>query len=276
MPILHIPVAILVQFSKCGHSIHQQMAPKGAKQKVKTPPKAKTSPPTVKTPPGPLPVLQSWQDGINKEYLEHVRTDLTVITARFPTITTLDALPQSGTQGFQGLVGFGVPFNAELYSERFATRTNYQTHFNFFHMDMFRCFLSFVPLYRERVVELADTTLTAPHKVSTITLLANFADGTQLPKGELLRVSPCEPCHAILHKFASLIRDETTPTSVLNEWLCVLLSYPCIFTQLTNDDDKFAEANSLRQDAASIARAVNFTARQMVYCIAGFKKTEEA
>ena len=243
------------------------MPPKGSK-------KVKVVNDETKTP-GPLPMLQTWQDGINKEYLTHVRTDLTVITSRFPTLITLDALPQSGTLGFQGLVGLGVPFNAELYNERFETRTNYQTHFNFFHMDMFRSILSFVPLCRERVVELADTTLTDPHRASTITLLANFADGSQLPKGEIMRASPCEPCHALLHKFAGLILADA-PASVLNDWLCVLLSYPCIFTQLKDDDEKIAEANSLRQDATSIARAVNFTARQMVYCISGFKKAKEA
>ena len=93
--------------------------------------------------------------------------------------------------------------------------------------------------------------------------------GTDVPKGGLLRLSPCELAHSILHNVAKAIRTNQ-PEHVMKKWLRVLLSFPVILVRKQTEDLKWAEANSLRGDFQDIAASVVFTTRQFIYCIYGF------
>lgn len=249
-----------------GRGVHLTIMP--AKNKAKAAPKSKAQASS-------FPILTTWQSDINKAYLEKVAEDTLTIIKKFPTLANQDPLPLVGDAGFKGLAGMGAPFDASAYDQRQLTGVPYNAHINMFYQSMTTSVLSFVPLYWERVIELADSKYSKPAPVSDLMLLANFATGDALPKGNLIRVSPCEPVHAFIHKFACRIR-ENAPASELNEWLRICLSQPATFQNFTDDDAKYAEANSLREDATSSARAVQFSARQLIHNIMGFKKRKEA
>ena len=63
----------------------------------------------------------------------------------------------------------------------------------------------------------------------------------------------------------------------LTQWLRALLSAPCVLKKKKKKtkDDQFAEANSLRNDADSVAKTVVFSARQMIHTIGTFKDDKE-
>ena len=212
---------------------------------------------------------------INAAYHAAVRADLWVITEKYPTLLLAPSSPQVGETGFKGLVGFGATFDPKVYDVKIGNdEKSYACFGSLFDQDMYSSVLDWMPLYRERVVEYADTKLTTPDMLKEVVVLANFEHGKDLPKGRLMRLSPCEPVHAALYKFAQRIMAGA-PESELNQWLRVMLSVQFVFLRLKGADALYAEANSLREDASSFARAVVLTVRQLVYNIQGFKKNRE-
>ena len=70
---------------------------------------------------------------------------------------------------------------------------------------------------------------------------------------------------------AQVLRGPTTEASVKLAWLRVLLSSPIVFIRRVIYDDKYAEANSLREDILGTGAAVEETIRQLCLNISGFK-----
>jgi hypothetical protein len=208
----------------------------------------------------------------NFAYYQHVSADVDVILNKWPNIVSFDALPETGTSGTQSLVGYGSPYNPQVFDTRFPEPDfEYSCHINFMWVNALKSILSFVPLYWQRVVELSGS-ITSPCKLKfELVLLTNFDEGPHLPRGGLLRVSPCEQVHAVLHKVASRITCPGTTPEEMDQWLRVLLSAPAVFKKLVGNDVQFAEANSLRQDIDATAQSVVFTARQIVHNVWGFK-----
>ena len=243
------------------------------------PPKGKPQPKKKQdvavAPKSKFPILTTWQSAVNKVYHDNVIKDVAVILKKWPSIQDQAALPQTGSAGFKGLVGLGSPFEPAIYNERQVSGARYNCHTNLFHQDLLRSVLSFVPLYKERVIELSVTKFASPSQTPDVSLLADFPDGFAMPKGSLIRLSPCEPVHAVLHRVSCRILANA-PESELNDWLRLLLSCPTRFVQLDTDEDKYAEANSLREDISSTAQAVTLTCRQLVHNIVGFKAIKEA
>ena len=211
----------------------------------------------------------------NAVYFSKVQADKAIVLGKWPNLVGLDPLPEVGDTGFLSLLGFGAPFNGSIFTARRADpKFEYNTHINFMWQDLETTQLPCVPLYWERVLELADQ-LPGPGLLKfKLTLLTNFDTPGELPKGGLLRLSPCEQIHAILHKVATRIRQKASK-SELEQWLRTLLSTPATFIHITGEDAKYAEANSLRQDIMAVASAVTFSARQLVWNIYGFKLRKE-
>ena len=215
---------------------------------------------------------------INAQYFAKVNECFNTILAEFPGADIQDPLPESGDTGFRGLKGNGAPFTSSVYNEKIIAKEEYNAHINFLWQSRTGSVMPYLPLYWDRVVEYADAHLPTPRlpKGSALVLLADFdvPPGQSVPKGHICRVSPCETAHAVAYRVATRIKEKA-PSAELQEWLRWLLSYPAIFIKLQTDDERYAEANSLREDASGTARAVVLTARQLVHNIAGFKAIKE-
>lgn len=257
----------------------KKKAPNGKAAKAASKVKAETPP--VAPPPDSEPRTG---DDINKEYKSYVIADLKVITDKFPALTDQKPLPLTGADGFKSLTGHGAPFEGSVYNEKYSNWQDVACHTNLLQHNILQGSLSYIPLYRERVLEYAASSLGSPNNVlssSPLVLEMSFANAENIVFGDLQRISPCETIHALLHRVATRIRDGADVGEV-DEWAKVILSYPTTFKRIKGDDaraiydNRTAEAMSLRQDAISQARAVGLTARQLVHNIVGFKKAQEA
>ena len=104
---------------------------------------------------------------------------------------------------------------------------------------------------------------------------ATWSDGSAMPKGDCSHLSPSEWVHAALFNVASEINAGISHEA-LETWRVTLLSTPAVFVRIDANDDAFAEANSLRQEAAGFRRAVEHSARQLVYNIWSLKLRMDA
>ena len=215
--------------------------------------------------------------GPNRQYLSNVMKDIAIITEKWPEICKLAPLPLTGTDGHQKLTGYGAPFEVAAYDVQYmADKFEYSCFMNFMMQDMLASVLGDVPLYWERVLDYVADQVTEPGLFRHVSiLLATQVKGDDVLKGGLLRLSPCEPSHGIIHAVAKAIADHT-PEPVLIQWLRALLSAPCVLKKKKTRDEQFAEANSLRNDADSVAKTVVFSARQMIHTIGNFKDDKEA
>ena len=224
-----------------------------------------------------VPVFGLDPPGPNGQYLSNVMKDMAIITEKWPTICKLAPLPLTGTDGHLSLTGYGAPFDCDAYDSHYLEdKFEYSCFFNFMAQDMYSSILPYVPLYWERVLDYVDSQVTEPGMFRHVTtLLASSVKGEDILKGGLTRLSPCEPCHDILHAVAMRIAAHADD-HVLKQWLRALLSAPCVLKKKKTKDEQFAEANSLRQDADSVAKTVVFSARQMIHTIGNFKDRKEA
>ena len=181
------------------------MAPKKNDAKAKA--KAKV---TVVAKAPPLPPSQTAQlPPSNEEYFNQVQSDLDTIFAKYPTIKDQEALPLTGDTGFRGLIGHGFPFDPTLYNDRYASHREMTCSINIFHHNILKSVLTYIPLYRERVTEYSQHTLKKANSALNeppLVLEMTWANAKNINKGELQRLSPDEPIHGIIDKFASLIR----------------------------------------------------------------------
>ena len=211
-----------------------------------------------------------------------LQTAITTIKNTWPDIQMLEALPTSGDTGHEGMVGFIAPFNPAAYDQMFVKSddgdtpgpvSDYMCGVNFFWQNMLQSVLSYVPIYETRVQELQKNITIGLFKFG-IVLCASFPTASQLPRGDCLRVSPDEWAHAIVFKIAERL-DAGAGDSEMKEWKRAVLSTPCTWKRLDTEDERYAEANSLRLDIAGKSRAVVHTPRQMVFNVYGFKLTKE-
>ena len=100
-------------------------------------------------------------------------------------------------------------------------------------------------------------------------------DGVGHAQRDCNHLSPSEWVHAVLFKVASEINAGIS-CEALEAWRVALWSTPAVFVRIDANDDAFAEANSLRQEAAGFRRAVEHSSRQLVYNIWSLKLRMEA
>ena len=206
------------------------------------PVKVKPETPKVKseTPTAPI--------SVNTEYMAFVEDDINTILKKYPTLPDIAPLPVSGDKGFQKLTGFGAPFNPDEFDAKVAeVKFTYNCFINFFRLDLRSPLLPYVPMYRERVMEYATTTLKSPTRLKEITLLNSMTHGDQYPTTTFTVISPLELPHALLASFAECIRTDADE-AVLLEWIRIILSTQVAIRRMVDTDAQFVEHNSLRED----------------------------
>ena len=104
-----------------------------------------------------------------------------------------------------------------------------------------------------------------------------WSEGCAMAKVDCNHLSPSEWVHALLFFFnAASEINAGIAREALETWRVTLLSTPAVFVRIDANDDAFAEANSLRQEAAGFRRAVEHSACQLVYNIWSLKLRMEA
>ena len=210
---------------------------------------------------------------VNAEYYACFQQSMNRITEEWPDIAMMDPLPQISTEA-GAMTGFIAPFSPAVYDARRSDANfEYACGINFFWQNMTFSVLNYVPIYLSRVMEYSQS-ITPGLLKNQLILVASFATASSMPRGHITRLSAEETSHAIVFKVATVLNNSPT-AEVKKEWLRTLLSAPGVFKRLDNDDDIYAETNSLRQDIAGTARAVEHTARQLCYNVYGFKLKKE-
>ena len=206
----------------------------------------------------------------NLEYLGHVQEDINTIMALWPDISSEDPLSLDN-------LGYLAPYTASSYDTAAAgaATMGYTCGVNFFWLNSLRSLTPWIPLYRTRTIELAAEIFPSPGLMPTpISVVATFTRGEDIPKGDLLRLSPDEISHAVLHRVASRIQADASKEE-LAAWKRMLLSCPCTFRRIDNQEDQLTEAARLRQSVLSTAKGVAHSARQLVYNVQGLKNFKE-
>ena len=93
----------------------------------------------------------------NSAYFAKLQEALNAIHAVWPDISSLDALPLVGDSGHLGLTGFVAPFDPVVYTTMRAASENYmgKAGINFFWHNVLQSMTPYVPIYLDRVLELA-------------------------------------------------------------------------------------------------------------------------
>lgn len=235
------------------------------------------APTRVKTQPSESPhtstaSASSGPPNINASYIAEVLEAVATILDKMPGIKSQDPITEASG-------GFIAPYDPAIYSQKWREagptgQMHYQCGINFFWQNSITTPLPGVPMYKQRVDELASQVKPGLLKYPLI-IRSTWADGSALPKGDCNHLSPCEWVHAVLFKVASEINDGISEEA-LEKWRTTLLSTPAIFVRIDSDAAAFAEANSLRQEAVGYRRAVEHSARQLVYNIWALKLRKEA
>ena len=166
------------------------MPPKGEnKRKIEA--KAKASPAkTVKT----EETVEEKLAKCNQEYFVELSKRLDVINDEWPDLKSLD--PMSEEDG-----GYLAPLNADAYNKRYAEEEQMEMlgAINFMWQDLKGSVMPHVPIYKERVLELAEAVTPSMPKKALV-LAADFDDANKLPRGGLTRLSPDEQPHVVVFK----------------------------------------------------------------------------
>ena len=199
---------------------------------------AKVKPETPKVKPEPQLVVPTPTApiSVNTEYMAFVEDDINTILKKYPTLPDIPPLPVSGDSGFQKLTGFGAPFNPDEFDAKVAEDNfTYSCFINFFRLNLRSPLLPYVPMYRERVTDYANTTLKNPTRLKEITLLNSMTHGAQYPTTSFMVISPLEVPHALLARFAECIRTNADD-AVLQEWLRIILSTQVAIRRMVDTD----------------------------------------
>ena len=219
--------------------------------------------------PGQPPEPAAPAHPINAAYHQQVLDALQMIHEQWPGLQTQEPLDAER--------GHIAPYNADVYTKKWASdagKMHYQCGINFLWQNSLASVLPFVPICKTRVDELMCHVTPGLLKFP-IVIRASWSAGADLPRGSCVHISPDEWVHAVIFKVAAVISSGVAAEE-LEQWRQTLLSVPAVFVRIDSDDKAYAEANSLRQEASAFRRAVEHSARQLVFNIWGLKARKEA
>ena len=206
----------------------------------------------------------------NQEYFVELSKRIDIIEDQWPNLKIQNPLDERDG-------GFLAPLNCEAYNRRFADEPAGEMEIvgamNFMWQDLKGSVMPHVPIYLDRVLELAEAVTPSMLK-KPLVMAADFDDATQLPRGGLTRMSPDEQAHAVVFKISDRLLAKCDDAEK-EKWKRMVLSTPSIFKKMQDSDAKYAEANSLRMDVIAEHRAVKHTPRQLVRNVYGFKLKKE-
>ena len=94
-------------------------------------------------------------------------------------------------------------------------------------------------------------------------------------KGSFQRLSPAEPCHALLFSIHEAISGKA-PEAILRRWKELLLTTPFRFELVPQGEARYWRAQNLREEMVERGITVRLSVRQRIYDVAGFKASKEA
>ena len=142
----------------------------------------------------------------NLAFLNVISDAMNVIKDKWPNIEEMDPLPEIGDNHELKMCGYMAPFNPQSYNEKRKSTENleYTAGINFFWQNILQSVMPWVPEILEQVQAFSDTITPGLLKHSII-LNATFKDGDNIPRGNILRISPDEYPHAVVLKLAKVI-----------------------------------------------------------------------
>ena len=185
---------------------------------------------------------------VNADYKARVSANLKVVLDKYPTLVDQPPLPMVGDDGFKGLTGYGATFDEAIYDTKYASYEEFTCNTNLLQHSLLQGALPYVPLYFERVAEYAESNLTTPTNVlsnAPLVLEMTFANAKNIVHGEQRRLSPCEPIHALIHRFATRILDGAE-NAELDGWIRIILSYPTAYKRMPGDDAEIVMLKPIR------------------------------
>jgi hypothetical protein len=88
------------------------------------------------------------------------------------------------------------------------------------------------------------------------------------------RLSPAEPCHALLFSIQEAIQTGAAE-DVLKQWRKILLTVTFVFEVCPAGDTRFWRAQNLREELVQQGVSVQISTRQRIFDVAGFKEMKE-
>ena len=242
-------------------------------------PKARKS--QGKAPASELPLASDdWGDNSRgnacAQNLIHVHEALKVIRDCKAFEGVESAAPLDLSQGAQC-----APFNADHALEVLSKdESNFYTcGANFFWCDQIWLPNHRVPMNKAHIQEIQRFVLPPmePPKAFPyeITAAVSAALEQELQKkGSFQRLSPPEPCHALLFSIQEAIQAGASD-SVLRRWRTLLLTTPFRFEVVVPGEDRFWRAQNLREVYVEKGLTVRLSVVQRIHDIAGFKAHKE-
>ncbi|CAE7604706.1 unnamed protein product [Symbiodinium necroappetens] len=108
----------------------------------------------------------------------------------------------------------------------------------------------------------------------TVTVAVDSANDEVLEGKGFQRLSPAEPCHAMLYSIQEAITGKAD-AAVLQAWRKLLLTTPFRFELVAMGEPRYWKAANLREDIVEKGVMVTMSARQRIYDVVGFKKAKE-
>lgn len=108
----------------------------------------------------------------------------------------------------------------------------------------------------------------------TVTVALDSANDEVLDGKAFQRLSPCEPCHAMLFSIQEAING-SADAAVLQSWRKLLLTTQFRLELVPMGEARYWRAANLREDIVEKGVMVTMSARQRIYDVVGFKKAKE-
>ncbi len=209
-------------------------------------------------------------------YLAALDSDIQVIQNHFKGIGSMP--PSKIQRGQDEVCGIQEPFHAQSAKTALGRQGAYIAGINVFSLDLHRSAAPGVPLSRKRVAALGDHLF--PDGPAFLTMVVTVAVHHKelqatIAEGSLRVISPEEVAHALLYACAKHI-GTTPPLEDLLPWRDVLLSVPCCFQLLANEQFIYMASYNLRQQVMQKHESMRRTAFQMAHEVVSFKANLEA
>ncbi len=216
-------------------------------------------------------VLESEMAALNTTFLMKMRDDVSTILEHEMFTGLLDVAPLEIRDGSGADSGHQDIFDEAKYRTAMKETGNYKCSNNLFAIHMGRLSNPGVP-YRKSAVQVLKTHRFSRPTPFPMTLIIAVGTASEPWKeiGYQHNLAPEEMIAALVESIADRIKAGADATE-LSAWRTVLLTVSFHYKLLESDDARTYEAAQIREHVVVDYDSLAFTAKQMVYCIVGFK-----
>ncbi len=200
----------------------------------------------------------------NVEHLEYIKECLQVIEADARLAGITDEMPLTMSEG-----GREAPFFLEGYLASIASGGTVKAGCNFFWQNMMLDSLtSHVPVKRAKVQHMAATRFSTPAYGTDVHIAVRRGENPLLALGLLRRLSPAEPCHAMI---MAIRRDvDADDEAKLQQWRRIVLSTTMVFRVIESADEFHFAHVQLRENPGIDFELIRHSALQRILDITTF------